>query len=94
MFIFDRIEGNDIAVNEFEITGSTYEPIGEVFLKGQKVKAADYEGLQEIGTICIMCNDSAIDFNEVSDLKNNQNKTNNYNCVTIYLQITFETLFI
>jgi len=64
MFIFDRIEGNDIAVNEFEITGSTYEPIGEVFLKGQKVKAADYEGLQEIGTICIMCNDSAIDFNE------------------------------
>jgi Ca2+ transporting ATPase len=64
MFIFDRIEGNDISVHEFEITGSTYEPIGEVFLRGQKVKAADYEGLQELGTICIMCNDSAIDFNE------------------------------
>jgi len=64
MFIFDKIEGNDISVNEFEITGSTYEPIGDVFLKGQKVKAGDYDGLQEIATICIMCNDSAIDFNE------------------------------
>jgi Ca2+ transporting ATPase len=65
MFIFDKIEGNDINVNEFEITGSTYEPIGEVFKAGQKVKSGDYEALQEIGTICIMCNDSAIDFNEV-----------------------------
>ncbi|KAI4461524.1 calcium-transporting atpase [Holotrichia oblita] len=64
MFIFDKVEGNDSSLHEFEITGSTYEPIGEVFLKGQKVKAADYEGLHEIATICIMCNDSAIDFNE------------------------------
>ncbi|XP_034252460.1 calcium-transporting ATPase sarcoplasmic/endoplasmic reticulum type isoform X2 [Thrips palmi] len=64
MFVFDKIEGNDSSFLEFEITGSTYEPIGEVFLKGQKVKASDYETLQEMGTICIMCNDSAIDFNE------------------------------
>lgn len=64
MFVFDKIEGSDITTHEFEITGSTYEPIGEVFLRGQKVKSADYEALQEIGTICIMCNDSAIDFNE------------------------------
>jgi Ca2+ transporting ATPase len=65
MFVFERIEGSDISAHEFEITGSTYEPIGEVFLRGQKVKSADYEALQELGTICIMCNDSAIDFNEV-----------------------------
>lgn len=64
MFVFDKIEGNDSNFLEFEITGSTYEPIGDVFLKGQKVKAGDYETLQEMGTICIMCNDSAIDFNE------------------------------
>ncbi|CAD6218348.1 GSCOCG00011433001-RA-CDS [Cotesia congregata] len=30
MFVFERIEGNDSAFNEFEITGSTYEPIGDV----------------------------------------------------------------
>nr|NVI70774.1 calcium ATPase at 60A [Cucujiformia] len=64
MFVFDKVEGNDSSFHEFEITGSTYEPIGEVFLKGQKVKCADYETLHELGTICIMCNDSAIDFNE------------------------------
>jgi len=63
MFIFEKADP-DIAFSEFEITGSTYEPIGDVFLKGQKVKGSDYETLQEIGTICIMCNDSAIDFNE------------------------------
>lgn len=64
MFIFDTIEGSQINVNEFEITGSSYEPIGEVFQRGQKIKAADFEALQELCTICIMCNDSAIDFNE------------------------------
>lgn len=64
MFIFDKVEGNDSTFHEFEITGSTYEPIGEVFLRGQKVKSSEYETLHELGTICIMCNDSAIDFNE------------------------------
>lgn len=64
MFIFEKVEGNDSSFHEFEITGSTYEPIGEVFLRGQKIKGQDYETLHEIGTICIMCNDSAIDFNE------------------------------
>lgn len=64
MLIFEKIEGNDSSFLEFEISGSTYEPIGEIFLKGQRIKAADYEGLHEMGTICIMCNDSSIDFNE------------------------------
>nr|NVI70742.1 calcium ATPase at 60A [Cucujiformia] len=64
MFIFEKVEGNDSSLHEFEITGSTYEPIGETFLKGQKVKCSEYDALQEIGTICIMCNDSSIDFNE------------------------------
>lgn len=63
-FVFEKVEGGDSNFLEFEITGSTYEPIGDVFLKGQKVRAADFDTLQEMGTICIMCNDSAIDFNE------------------------------
>ncbi|KAH1003134.1 hypothetical protein HUJ05_011076 [Dendroctonus ponderosae] len=64
MFIFDKAEGSDTSIHEFEITGSTYEPIGEVFLKGQKVQCSKFDGLHELGTICIMCNDSSIDFNE------------------------------
>ncbi|XP_046964818.1 calcium-transporting ATPase sarcoplasmic/endoplasmic reticulum type isoform X2 [Vanessa cardui] len=64
MFIFEKIEGGDSNFLEFEITGSTYEPLGDVYLKGQKVKAAEFDALHELGTICVMCNDSAIDFNE------------------------------
>ncbi|MCL4131769.1 UNVERIFIED_CONTAM: hypothetical protein GTU68_057324 [Idotea baltica] len=68
MFIIDKVEGNDSHLLEFEITGSTYEPIGDIFLKGQKVKGSDFEGLQELATISIMCNDSSIDFNEFKNL--------------------------
>jgi len=67
-FILDKVEGNECALTEFELTGSTYEPIGDIFLNGSKVKGADYEGLQEMGTISVMCNDSAIDFNEFKNM--------------------------
>merc|ERR1712061_297208 len=45
-------------------SGSTYEPIGDLFSDGKKVKGSDWLALEEISTISIMCNDSAIDFNE------------------------------
>ncbi|UYV63531.1 ATP2A2 [Cordylochernes scorpioides] len=61
-FIVDKPD--DQTFHEFEVTGSTYEPIGEVFLKGQRIKSSDFETLYELSTICIMCNDSSIDFNE------------------------------
>lgn len=63
-FIINKADGNEANLHEFEVTGSTYEPIGEVFLKGEKVKGSDYDVLHELGTICSMCNDSSIDFNE------------------------------
>ena len=67
MFVFKDIP-DDAApeLYQFELTGSTYEPIGETFMQGQKINAADYDAVKEITTICMMCNDSAIDFNEVS----------------------------
>lgn len=66
MFVFDKVESQDTSFLEFEITGSTYEPIGDVFIKNQKVKGSDFDALHELATICVMCNDSSIDFNEVS----------------------------
>lgn len=51
-------------LDEFEISGSSYEPIGELFHSGSKAKGTDYSALEEIATISVMCNDSAIDFNE------------------------------
>jgi len=64
MFIFDKVAEGNITTHQFECTGSTYAPEGEVFLGGQKVKCSDYDALVEIGTICAMCNDSSVDYND------------------------------
>merc|ERR1712213_128917 len=50
--------------DEFELSGSTYEPIGDLFHNGKKIKGSDFLGLEEMAVISVMCNDSAIDFNE------------------------------
>merc|ERR1719402_1363926 len=60
MFVFK----NEKDIDEFEISGSTYEPVGDVFHQGRKINGADFVGLEEMSTISVMCNDSAIDFNE------------------------------
>jgi len=67
-FVLDKVEGNTSELLEFEITGSTYEPIGDIFLNGQKVKGGDFEGLQELATISLMCNDSSVDYNEFKNI--------------------------
>merc|ERR1719495_2360395 len=61
MFTFKDESGN---FEEFEISGSTYEPTGDLFQHGKKIKGADFTALEEMCTISLMCNDSAIDFNE------------------------------
>merc|ERR1712112_761532 len=53
---------------EFEISGSTYEPIGDIFNSGKKIKGADFVALEEMATISIMCNDSALDFNDFKNI--------------------------
>jgi len=35
------------------------------FLNGKVVKCADYDAVVELATICSMCNDSSVDYNEV-----------------------------
>merc|ERR1739848_764680 len=53
---------------EFEISGSTYEPIGDIFNGGKRVKGADFVALEEMATVSIMCNDSALDFNDFKNI--------------------------
>merc|ERR1712214_158052 len=60
MFVFKT----EKSIEEFEISGSTYEPNGDVFQNGKKISGSDYVGLEEMSTISVMCNDSAIDYNE------------------------------
>ncbi|KAJ1073917.1 hypothetical protein K5549_007155 [Capra hircus] len=64
MFILDKVEGDTCSLNEFTITGSTYAPIGEVHKDDKPVKCHQYDGLVELATICALCNDSALDYNE------------------------------
>ncbi|XP_067087627.1 sarcoplasmic/endoplasmic reticulum calcium ATPase 2-like [Osmerus mordax] len=64
MFIVDKVEAESCSLGEFTITGSTYAPEGEVYQDGNLVKSSQFDGLVEIATICALCNDSSLDFNE------------------------------
>jgi len=63
MFIFDSVV-DAIKTSEFTITGSTYEPVGDVIKDGAKVDCSAVGGLVELAHIAALCNDSALDFNE------------------------------
>jgi len=64
MFIFNKTENNDVQIDQFEITGSTYEPKGDVLYHGNKFNCADRSGLVELAECAALCNDSALDYNE------------------------------
>uniref|UniRef100_A0A8D0CJY3 Calcium-transporting ATPase n=1 Tax=Scleropages formosus TaxID=113540 RepID=A0A8D0CJY3_SCLFO len=60
MFIIDKVEGDHVSLEDFNISGSKYTPEGEV----GKVNCSMYDGLVELATICALCNDSSLDYNE------------------------------
>ncbi|XP_057261559.1 sarcoplasmic/endoplasmic reticulum calcium ATPase 1 [Pezoporus wallicus] len=64
MFVVDKVDGDACALNEFSITGSTYAPEGEVMKQDKPIKAGQFDGLVELATICALCNDSSLDYNE------------------------------
>ncbi|KAG7332652.1 hypothetical protein KOW79_004486 [Hemibagrus wyckioides] len=64
MFILDKAEGDSCSLTQFTISGSTYAPEGDVYLDNRPVKCSGYDALVEMATICALCNDSSLDFNE------------------------------
>ncbi|CAG5919593.1 unnamed protein product [Menidia menidia] len=64
MFVVNKAEGDSCSLSEFNITGSTYAPEGEVYQDGQQVRSSQFDALVELATICALCNDSSLDFNE------------------------------
>lgn len=64
MFVVEKIEGTHCSLHEFSITGSTYAPEGQVLKDDNPVQSGQYDGLVELATICALCNDSSLDFNE------------------------------
>lgn len=65
MVVLDDISEGDVKFHQFSISGSTYEPVGEVTKDGKKVKTGNYDAVVELATICALCNDSSLDYNEV-----------------------------
>ncbi|KAK5910489.1 hypothetical protein CesoFtcFv8_004318 [Champsocephalus esox] len=64
MFVVNKVAGDSCDLSEFTITGSTYAPEGQVFHNDKPVKSSQYDALVELATICALCNDSSLDFNE------------------------------
>ncbi|XP_074541050.1 sarcoplasmic/endoplasmic reticulum calcium ATPase 2 [Halichoeres trimaculatus] len=64
LFVVDSVSGEHCRLSEFSVTGSTYAPEGEVYKDGSVVKCSQYEGLVEMASICALCNDSSLDYNE------------------------------
>ncbi|XP_017315524.1 sarcoplasmic/endoplasmic reticulum calcium ATPase 1 [Ictalurus punctatus] len=64
MFVIDKADSSNCSLHEFTITGSTYAPEGQVLKADKPVKCGEYDGLVELATICSMCNDSSLDYNE------------------------------
>ncbi|TRY60435.1 hypothetical protein DNTS_028883, partial [Danionella cerebrum] len=64
MFIVDKANGNNCSLKEFTISGSTYAPEGQVCHEGKPVRCSMYDALIEMATICALCNDSSLDYNE------------------------------
>ncbi|XP_031417197.2 sarcoplasmic/endoplasmic reticulum calcium ATPase 1 [Clupea harengus] len=64
MFVIDKVDGDHVALGQFDISGSKYTPEGEVTRGGGSVRCGQYDGLVELATICALCNDSSLDYNE------------------------------
>merc|ERR1711962_1987266 len=63
LFTVRDVKSGDAVFDEFGVTGSTYEPVGDVIKNGLKIDPPEYDALTEVAMICSLCNDSAIDFN-------------------------------
>uniref|UniRef100_A0A8C2I0A2 P-type Ca(2+) transporter n=1 Tax=Cyprinus carpio TaxID=7962 RepID=A0A8C2I0A2_CYPCA len=64
MFVIEKVDGDSVALDQYDISGSKYTPEGEVTKGGLPVKCSQHDGLVELATICALCNDSSLDFNE------------------------------
>ncbi|KAA0705818.1 Sarcoplasmic/endoplasmic reticulum calcium ATPase 1 [Triplophysa tibetana] len=64
MFVIERVEGESVTLDQYDISGSKYTPEGDVTRSGLPIKCGQYDGLVELATICALCNDSSLDYNE------------------------------
>ena len=68
LFTVRSVAENKASFDEFGLTGSTYEPIGDIQKNGIKIDTVEYDALTEVAMICSLCNDSSVDYNAAKDV--------------------------
>uniref|UniRef100_A0A8C7MI32 Calcium-transporting ATPase n=1 Tax=Oncorhynchus kisutch TaxID=8019 RepID=A0A8C7MI32_ONCKI len=68
MCVTKVVDGDSVSLGSFDISGSKYTPEGEVTKNGALVKCGQYDGLVELSTICALCNDSSMDYNDTKGI--------------------------
>ncbi|XP_065830834.1 sarcoplasmic/endoplasmic reticulum calcium ATPase 2-like isoform X2 [Oscarella lobularis] len=69
LFTVKGLKGDKPDYLECVITGSTYAPQGNLMINGKVVEGVDYaDDLSELSSICVLCNDSGLDYNESRDI--------------------------
>lgn len=68
LFTVRGVAGNKASFDEFGLTGSTYEPLGDIQKNGIKIDTVEYDALTEVAMICSLCNDSSVDYNATKDV--------------------------
>merc|ERR1712127_132177 len=63
MFTFTGTEYSP-KIEQYEISGSTYEPAGDVTQQGRKIDCSQNSSLVELAQIAAICNDSSLDYND------------------------------
>ncbi|OAF65999.1 hypothetical protein A3Q56_06285 [Intoshia linei] len=64
LFIFDKIVDGMPDMRDYSITGSRYNPTGEIYENGKLVDCSKINQLHEISLISTFCNDSALNYNK------------------------------
>uniref|UniRef100_A0A8C1L0C8 Calcium-transporting ATPase n=1 Tax=Cyprinus carpio TaxID=7962 RepID=A0A8C1L0C8_CYPCA len=70
MLVLNKADDTSCSLHEFTITEHkntlrSLDPSQNILLKADKpVQCGDYDGLVELATICSLCNDSSLDYNE------------------------------
>ncbi|XP_065054226.1 sarcoplasmic/endoplasmic reticulum calcium ATPase 1-like [Rhopilema esculentum] len=64
LFVVDDLDNGAAKFANFDVSGTTYEPIGSVTINDAPVGIQQYPALEELATICSLCNDSGVDYNE------------------------------
>ena len=54
------VVNNDKSLHAYNVSGSSFEPVGDITIQGKKVDCSQSKAAVELATICTLCNDSSL----------------------------------